>query len=40
MANAIDGTQSQVKTAEEINIDVVKQMANLGGLITWSPWPR
>ena len=29
MANAIDGTQSQVRTAEEINIDVVKQMANL-----------
>ena len=29
MANAIDGTQSQVRTAEDINIDVVKQMANL-----------
>jgi archaeal chaperonin len=29
MANAIDGTQSQTRTAEEVNIDIVKQMANL-----------
>ena len=29
MANAIDGKQTQVRTAEEVNIDVVKQMASL-----------
>ena len=29
MANAIDGTQSQSRSAEEVNIDIVKQMANL-----------
>ena len=37
MANAIDGKQTQVRTAEEVNIDVVKQMA---GLVASSLGPR
>ena len=37
MANAIDGKQTQARSAEEVNIDVVKQMA---ALVSSSLGPR